>query len=64
MSKLRVADYCRVSTNREEPQSNETQIFYCGKLIEHKYWRPVNTSISFWGDVTLTFPKKYAIIYV
>lgn len=38
MNKLRVAAYCRVSTNHEEQEfSLETQISYYGKLIaEHK----------------------------
>lgn len=38
MNKLRVAAYCRVSTNHEEQESSlETQISYYGKLIaEHK----------------------------
>ena len=43
MSKLRVAAYCRVSTNHEEQESSlETQISYYGKLIaEHKDWQLV-----------------------
>ena len=38
MEKLRVAAYCRVSTNHEEQESSlETQVSYYGKLIaEHK----------------------------
>ena len=40
MSKLRVAAYCRVSTNHEEQESSlETQISYYEKLItEHEGW--------------------------
>ncbi len=43
MNKLRVAAYCRVSTNHEEQEpSLETQISYYGKLIvEHKDWQLV-----------------------
>ena len=43
MKKLRVAAYCRVSTNHEEQESSlETQISYYGKLItEHKDWQLV-----------------------
>lgn len=34
MNKLRVAAYCRVSTNHEQQESSlETQISYYGKLI-------------------------------
>lgn len=41
MDKLRVAAYCRVSTNHEKQESSfETQISYYGKLIaEHKDWQ-------------------------
>lgn len=41
MHKLRVAAYCRVSTNHEEQQSSlETQVSYYGKLIsEHEDWQ-------------------------
>lgn len=44
MNKLRVAAYCRVSTNHEEQESSlEMQISYYGKLIaEHKDWQLVN----------------------
>ena len=43
MEKLRVAAYCRVSTNHKEQESSlETQISYYGKLIaEHKDWQLV-----------------------
>ena len=43
MSKLRVAAYCRVSTNHEEQESSlETQISYYEKLItEHENWQLV-----------------------
>ena len=43
MNKLRVAAYCRVSTNHEEQESSlETQISYYEKLItEHEGWRLV-----------------------
>ncbi len=43
MSKLKVAAYCRVSTNHEEQESSlETQVSYYGKLIaEHKDWQLV-----------------------
>ena len=43
MSKLRVAAYCRVSTNHEEQElSLETQISYYEKLItEHEGWQLV-----------------------
>lgn len=43
MKKLRVAAYCRVSTNHEQQESSlETQISYYGKLIaEHDDWRLV-----------------------
>ncbi len=43
MNKLRVAAYCRVSTNHEEQESSlETQISYYGKLIaEHGGWELV-----------------------
>ncbi|MBD5116306.1 MAG: recombinase family protein [Ruminococcaceae bacterium] len=43
MNKLRVAAYCRVSTNHEEQESSlETQISYYGKFIaEHKDWQLV-----------------------
>lgn len=40
MGKLRVATYCRISTNHEEQESSlETQISYYGKLIAgHEDW--------------------------
>ena len=40
MGKLRVAAYCRISTNHEEQESSlETQISYYGKLIAvHEDW--------------------------
>lgn len=43
MNKLRVAAYCRVSTNHEQQESSlETQISYYGKLIaEHDGWQLV-----------------------
>ena len=43
MSKLRVAAYCRVSTNHEEQESSlEAQISYYEKLItSHKDWKLV-----------------------
>lgn len=43
MGKLRVAAYCRVSTNHEEQESSlEAQISYYGRLIaEHKDWQLV-----------------------
>lgn len=43
MNKLRVAAYCRVSTNHEEQESSlETQISYYGKLIaERENWQLV-----------------------
>lgn len=43
MNKLRVAAYCRVSTNHEEQESSlETQISYYGKLIaEYRDWQLV-----------------------
>ncbi len=43
MNKLRVAAYCRVSTNHEEQESSlETQISYYGKLIsEYTDWQLV-----------------------
>lgn len=43
MKKLRVAAYCRASTNHEQQESSlETQISYYGKLIaEHDDWRLV-----------------------
>ena len=43
MNKLRVAAYCRVSTNHEEQESSlETQISYYGKLIaKRKDWQLV-----------------------
>ena len=43
MKKLRVAAYCRASTNHEEQESSrETQVSYYGKLIaEHKEWQLV-----------------------
>lgn len=43
MNKLRVAAYCRVSTNYEEQESSlETQISYYGKPIaEHNDWQLV-----------------------
>lgn len=43
MNKLRVAAYCRVSTNHEEQESSlETQISYYGKLIaEREGWQLV-----------------------
>ena len=43
MSKLRVAAYCRVSTNHDEQESSlETQISYYEKLItEHEGWQLV-----------------------
>lgn len=43
MKKLRVAAYCRVSTNHEQQESSlETQISYYGKLIaEHDGWQLV-----------------------
>lgn len=43
MDKLRVAAYCRVSTNHEEQESSlETQVSYYGKLIsENKDWQLV-----------------------
>ena len=44
MSELRVAAYCRVSTNHEEQDSSfEAQISYYEKLITaHKDWKLVN----------------------
>lgn len=43
MKKLRVAAYCRVSTNHEEQESSlETQISYYGRLIaNHEGWELV-----------------------
>lgn len=43
MGKLRVATYCRISTNHEEQESSlETQISYYGKLIAgHEDWELV-----------------------
>ena len=43
MKKIRVAAYCRVSTNHEEQESSlETQISYYEKLIaEHNDWQLV-----------------------
>ena len=43
MNKLRVAAYCRVSTNHEQQESSlETQISYYGKLIaEREGWQLV-----------------------
>ena len=43
MGKLRVAAYCRVSTNHEEQESSlETQISYYEKLISsHNDWKLV-----------------------
>lgn len=43
MGKLRVAAYCRISTNHEEQESSlETQISYYGKLIAgHEDWELV-----------------------
>ena len=44
MNKIRVAAYCRVSTNHEEQDSSfEAQISYYEKLItNHKDWKLVN----------------------
>lgn len=48
MDKLKVAAYCRVSTNLEEQESSlETQIPYYGRLIaEHKDWQIINYMLS------------------
>lgn len=43
MTKLRIAAYCRVSTNQKEQESSlETRVSYYEKLIaEHKDWQLV-----------------------
>ncbi len=48
MNRLKVAAYCRVSTNHKEQESSlEMQISYYGKLIaEHKDWRLVKIYVE------------------